>query len=327
MNKKVEIVMPVHDRRDLTLQCLQSLMKVDRTRLNIHIIVVDDGSTDGTSEAIATEFPEVEIIPGSGDLWYTAATNLGIETAMQYRPDYVLACNDDSIFDPASIRSLVECAERYPRSVIGAVLFDRESPDKVFQVSPKWELWKGGFQHWHQQTIRTIPDQPWEVELIVGNCVLYPAEAIKEAGLMDQKHLIQYGDAEYTPRMRRMGWRLLIEPRAKVFCEPNTQPNRFRELSIREKLKALFTNPANAHSIYRRFYMNLGGAPNKLQGLLATPIFYFRVITGLNTEGHVDPPIAEKPLSEIFADKVVEGSQMNANSRAALACEQIDRRD
>jgi GT2 family glycosyltransferase len=309
MTKKVEIVMPVHNRRDLTLQCLKSLSRLDRTGLVVHVVVVDDGSTDGTSDAIRGQFPDVEVIAGNGELWYTAATNRGIEAALRHEPDYILACNDDSIFDAESVRCLVECAETFPRSVVGSVLLNWETPHKVFQVSPKWNVWKGGFQHWSQQSVWTIPDRPWEVELIVGNCVLYPAEAIKEVGLMDEKHLVQYGDAEYTPRMRRKGWRLLIEPRARVFCEPNALPDKFRDMPFLEKLKALFTSPTSAHSIYRRIYMNLDGAPSKLQGLIATPVFYLRVLAGVNTEGFGSVSADEKPLRELFADKVVQENE------------------
>lgn len=70
-----------------------------RDGLDIHVIVVDDGSTDGTSEAIAEQFPEVELIRGDGSLWFTAGTNLAIRAALKHDPDYILGINDDSIFD------------------------------------------------------------------------------------------------------------------------------------------------------------------------------------------------------------------------------------
>lgn len=305
-NKKVEVVMPVFDRRELTLQCLRSLSRIDRTGIDLHVIVVDTGSTDGTAAAIAEAFPDVELIPGTKDMWYTAGTNRGIVAALEHDPDHILCCNDDSILDENCMRYMVECAERYPHSVVGPLLLDWEMPHRIFQVAPKWETWGGGFRHWQKQTVWTVPKRPWAVELIVGNCVLYPAEAIREAGLMDEKHLIQYGDAEYTPRMRRQGWRLLIEPRARVFCKPNDPSPRIRHMSFKKKLGALFTHSGNPHSLHRRFYMTMGGAPNRISGIVALAAFFARVLVGRSFESSWALSRREQPLTEVYAESVVE---------------------
>ena len=298
--------MPVFNRRELTLQCLRSISRLDRNGLDIHVIVVDDASTDGTSDAVREHFPDVEIVLTEGNLWYTAGTNRGIKAALRHEPDYVLCCNDDSIFEEKSVRNMVECAERYPRSVVGAVLLDWDMPHKVRQISPKWLLKGGGYRHWRKQTIWTIPQKPWAVDVIVGNCVLYPAAAINEAGLMNEERLIQYGDAEYTPRMRRKNWRLLIEPRARIFCEPNTSPARFRHMSLTQKIRELFKHSGQQHSLHRRIHMTLGGAPSLLEGIIALPIFYARAAVGRNYEGSWADRLEEKPLSETFANEVVE---------------------
>ncbi|MEP6787005.1 MAG: glycosyltransferase, partial [Acidobacteriota bacterium] len=96
---RIEIVSPVRNRREITLQCLRSLERIDAAGLDIHTIIVDDGSIDGTSDAIRQGFPDVEIIYGNGNLWCSGAANLGIERALQYEPDYILLINDDTVFD------------------------------------------------------------------------------------------------------------------------------------------------------------------------------------------------------------------------------------
>jgi GT2 family glycosyltransferase len=304
-SQKVKIVTPVHNRRDETLHCLRSIVRADASGLQLHIIVVDDGSTDGTADAIKIEFPDVEIVHGDGNLWYTAGTNRGIEAAMRHEPDYILAINNDSVFDEKCIISLVECAQRHPRSVVGALLLNRETPHRVFQVSPRWELLGGGFRHWQKQTVWTVPAKPWHVDIIVGNCVLYPIQAIKEAGLMDEKRLAQFGDAEYTPRMKRMGWNLLIEPRARVFCKPNDLVSGFMKQPFRKKFELLFT-PTSPYSIQRRFYGSVGGAPNKLLGLLTIPVFVVRYLFGRTYESSWSLTQDEEPLSKTFASAVVD---------------------
>jgi len=304
--RKIEIVTPVHNRREETLQCLRSLSKVETSGLSLHIVIVDDGSTDGTAEAVAAEFPKVEIVSGDGSLWYTAGTNRGIEAALRHDPDYVLAINNDSIFDSQCIARLVECAESYPRSVVGPLLLDWSTPHKIFQVAPKWDLWRGCHRQWFRQTVWTVPDKPWEVDLIVGNCVLYPIDAIKEAGLMDEKRLPQFGDAEYTPRMKRHGWRLLIEPKARVFCKPNDLLTGFSKLPFSKQVDLLFFNKFSPYSFWRRFYANLGAAPNVFQGIVSIPIYYLRLLAGKNAESLWAATQDEEPLSKTFAAAVVD---------------------
>ncbi len=300
-NLKVEIVTPVHNRRELTLQFLRSLARIDRSGLDIHTIIVDDGSTDGTAEVVSAEFPEVEIVKGDGNLWYTGGTNRGIEAALKYNPDYILCVNNDSIFDEKCIKNMVECAEKHPRSVVGALLLLWDTPHRVFQVSPEWKTSFGGWQHWYRQTVWTVPQKAWRVDIIVGNCVLYPAQAIQEVGLMNEKKFIQYGDAEYTPRMRKRGWKLLIEPRARIFCKPNDAPSKLSKMPLKKMIKTLFFDAPNVHSLKRRFNQNLYGAPNKFVGLLAFLVFISRVVLRRNDE----LKYGEKPLSETFADKMM----------------------
>lgn len=303
--KRVEIITPVHNRRDITLQCLRSLERINKDGLDTHIIIVDDGSTDGSSEAINDLFPDVEVIKGDGNLWFTAGTNRGIEKALEYNPDYVLTINDDEVFEENFLQHLIETAEKFPRSVVGSLLLLWDQPHKVFQVSPKWETFSGGFRHWRKQTVWTVPDKSWEVEIIVGNCVLFPVEAIKECGLMNEKRFPHFGDAEYTPRMRKKGWKLLIEPRSRVFCQPNDPPSSLRKMPLKKMFNKLFIDLGNAHSLRRRLNANMDGASNRLQGLTAFSMFFLRYIAGKNIEGNWAETIDEKPLKETFSDKIL----------------------
>lgn len=314
--KKIEIVAPVHNRRDITLQCLKSLSRINKKNLDVHIIIVNDGSTDGTEQAINEQFPEVEVVKGDGNLWFTGGTNVGIITALKHDPDYILTINDDEVFDENFLVYMVECAENHPRSIVGSLLLLWDEPHKLFQTSPKWDTWSGGFRHWQHQTVWTVPKLPWEVEIIVGNCVLYPATAIKEVGLLNEKRYPHYGDAEYTPRMRRKGWRLLIEPRARVFCQPNNLPPRLRKMPVKKLFKTLFVDKGNPHSLYRRFWGNIDGAPNRIEGVTAFVMFFLRLLAQRNAEGSWALNTQEKPLAETFADKIVKKSrQVNSSNQ------------
>lgn len=298
--KKVEIVAPVHNRRAITLQCLSSLSKIETRGLDVHVVIVDDGSSDGTSEAIRKEFPKVEIVKGDGSLWFTEGTNVGVRAALKNNPDYVLMMNDDQVFDSKFLQYMVETAEKYPRSIVGSLLLLWDTPHKLFQTSPRWETFSGGWRHWQRQTVWTIPEKAWEVGVIAGNCLLIPVQAIKEVGLMNSKRYPNFGDAEYTPRLRKNGWKLLIEPRARVFCQPNNLPGKVGKMSFREKINALIFNLGHIHNLRRRFYANLDGAPSKLQGAAAFCAFFVRAALNKSPEGSWANEQPEKELKEMF---------------------------
>jgi len=304
---RVGIVAPVHNRKEITLQCLRSLSRIEREGIDVHIVIVDDGSTDGTSETIREEFPSVELIQADGSLWFTEGTNVGIRGALKHDPKYVLLINDDSLFDPHFLTSLVETAETNPRSVVGPLLLLWDEPHKVFQTSPVWNTWRGGWRHWYQQTVWTVPKKPWNVDIIVGNCVLVPAEAMRELGLMNSQRYPNFGDAEFTPRLKRGGWQLVINPAARVFCQPNTPPPRLRKMGLRPLYNDLIGDLGRNHNLRRRAYSYIDGAPSKLKGLVGFAIFMIRVLMGSRPDSlESTRHDTEEPLSKTFASAVID---------------------
>ena len=305
-NIRVQIVAPVYNRKAITLLCLKSLEKIDRTGLDVGVVIVDDASPDGTGDAIRHQFPAVDVVQGTGDLWFTEGTNVGVRRALERDPKYVLMINDDQVFDSNFLISMVETAEKYPRSVVGSLLLLWDTPHRLFQVSPKWNTWLGGWRHWYSQTVWTIPTKPWRVPLIVGNCVLVPAKALRESGLMNSKRYPNFGDAEITPRLRKEGWELLIDPNARVFCMPNTPPPRVRNLGWRQKFNDLFVDLGKNQNLRRRFYAYWDGAPSKLTGTLAFFVFLARIALRRNTETEAWAlSQAEEPLAKTFASAVL----------------------
>ena len=301
----ISIVTPVHNRKDLTLLCLKSINRLNCEGLKVNVIIVDDGTTDGTGEAIKESFPGVEIIDGDGTLWFTEGTNVGIRAALKRESKYILLINDDQVFDENSLKYMVETAEKYPKTIVGSLLLLWDTPHKLFQVSPIWDTFAGGWRHWHHQTIWTIPNKPWEVGIIVGNCLLVPTEAFLKFGLMDSKRFPNFGDAELTPRMKRKGYNLLIDPRARVFCQPNNLPNRVSKMTFSQKFDALFINLGHIHNLRRRFYATMAGSPNYLNGIISFISFFIKLALGKNAESSYAATLKEKPLTETFVNKIV----------------------
>ena len=97
---KADIVIPVHNRRDITLRCLANLYRLGAPAW-AGLIVADDGSTDGTSDAIREQYPAVVLLHGDGNLWWTGAIVRGMAEALERGSELIFWLNDDCLPAPA----------------------------------------------------------------------------------------------------------------------------------------------------------------------------------------------------------------------------------
>jgi GT2 family glycosyltransferase len=217
--KKMFIVIPVHNRKDFTRKCLLSLQ--EQTYNNFRAIVVDDGSTDGTSRMIEEEFHRVVLLKGGGDLWWAGATNLGIQYALDHNARYVMTLNDDTVATKDFIEKMVAWSERKPQALLGALAIDIESGKPVF----------GGERiNWKKANAIALlnvlkkEDQHGlhEVTHFPGRGLLIPSEVFHKIGLFDALRFPQYAaDYDFTHRAIRSGYAIFCNYDAKLLINPD----------------------------------------------------------------------------------------------------------
>lgn len=228
-----------HNRREHTLACLESLQAATIPGITVDVHLVDDASNDGTAEAVAAAYPEVEINPGTGDLFWGGGMRLAFAQAVPTRPDFLLWLNDDVVLYPDALERLLAtyarlCAGRQPLSVVaGSVCDPRTGATTYGGVRRISRLRRMAFA----QVIPT--DTPQSCDTINGNVVLIPRSVYLVVGNIDEKFTHAMGDVDYGFRARAAGCQVLLAPGHVGTCTVNPRADTFRDetLSRRERLR------------------------------------------------------------------------------------------
>lgn len=206
---RIAVVVPVYNRRDLTVSFLQSFERV--TYRNFEIIIVDDGSTDGTAETIAREFPRVRLLRESGDLWWAKATNIGVRDALSRGAEFILTINDDVSVDPHLLDALVQTAQAHPKTLVGSFVYEFKNPQKLWFAGGKVHWLRGNLVH------RSTP-RDGTLAWLTGMGTLIPAATFQDIGFYDEEHFPQYtADADFSLRAKKHGWSLALAPATAIW--------------------------------------------------------------------------------------------------------------
>ncbi|MBL6448117.1 glycosyltransferase family 2 protein [Fulvivirga sp. 29W222] len=214
----VSIVIPVHNRKKFTRNCLLSL---ERQTVHEHnIIVVDDGSTDGTEEMLEQEFPEVTIIKGNGNLFWTAAVNLGIRHALDAGAEYVMTMNNDTIAAVDFMEKMLYWSAKEPYALLGALEIDFDTLKPYYGGEITHKIWNTS-----RYLLEELDEKDWkglhEVSLFPGRGLLVPRAIFDVIGLFEEKKLPHYmADYDFTVMARRNSFKVYCNYDAHLFTYP-----------------------------------------------------------------------------------------------------------
>lgn len=264
----VYVVTPVFNRKAITQRFLACLGRQDYR--DIRAIIVDDGSTDGTSDMIRAEFPEVTIVKGDGNLWWTGGTNAGLRHVLKEAraDDFVLIINDDLEFDDAYVGRLVAFARAHPRTLVGSVVVDIETPDTIWDGGriTNWFTAKDRVLHVGRRLAEFPQGHAVEVSQLTGRGMLAPVGVFKEVGLYDEVHFKHRGDTEFPVRACRRGYKQIVSYDAAV----RSHVNKTYEFDVKEvyrlsDVKRYFFDFRSSFWVKFRFYFALKTATSPIQ--------------------------------------------------------------
>jgi GT2 family glycosyltransferase len=215
----IGIVIPVHNRKGFTRDCLSSLQ--NQTLRADYIIVVNDGSTDGTAEMIEQEFPEVIVLHGDGNLFWTAAINLGVKLALNLGVEYVLTLNNDTVASPNMLEKMMKGAQEKPNALLGALDIDIYT-EKPYYGGEIFNWRSGSWRYLLNELTKDEQTGLHEVSLFPGRGLLIPKIVFENIGYFAEKELPHYlADYDFTQRARRNGYKIYCNYDALLYTYPD----------------------------------------------------------------------------------------------------------
>jgi GT2 family glycosyltransferase len=210
----VAVVLTCYNRREKTAACLRALADQAKQlagRCTLRVIVTDDGSTDGTREMLASEFPQAVVIPGDGNLFWAGGMRAAIGHALGEGHDFYLWINDDVELFPSCLGTLLDMHDAQVGATGKSGLVVGSMCNAAGQFTYGGMVRQGN--GWVRRYVRVQPgDTPQPCDTMNGNCVLISRAAASVLGNMDAAFRHGIGDMDYGLRATRAGIPIWVMP-------------------------------------------------------------------------------------------------------------------
>ncbi len=220
----VSIIIPVFNTINFTKVCLKSLYDQmshsGSLDADFKIVVVDDGSKDGTTSWIKEHYPSVYLLKGDGNLWWSGGINKGIDFALkEFHTNYILWWNNDIIPANGYFSKLVKLIKENDEDIlIGSKVFVLHQ-NLIWGMGGKFDPAKGTrFMYGMQQKDCDTYQKPFEVDWFPGMGTIIHRTVFERIGLLDAKNFPQYhGDSDFTFRAKKAGFKLIAYPELVIY--------------------------------------------------------------------------------------------------------------
>ena len=213
----VFIILVNWNGRKVTMECLDSLARVDYAPCTV--VVVDNGSSDGSADAIRTAHPGVHLLPLAENRRFAGGNNEGIRFALNHGAELLLLLNNDTTVAPDFLRILVDRMRSTERcGLVSPKIYYADPPDRLWYAGGRISYWTGTMRHTGIREIdRGQYDTLRDIDYATGCCILTTADVIRAVGTLDESYFIYAEDADWSVRIKNAGYRLVFEPRARVW--------------------------------------------------------------------------------------------------------------
>lgn len=230
---KIAVILTCFNRKQKTIECIDSVLAQSVFNdFEIEFFITDDGSEDGTSDAIILRYPNVRLLKGSGSLYWNGGMHLAWAEALKKNFDFFLWLNDDTFLYIDTLQRMLDTHEKCMLNTGKSGIIVGSSHDETGKTTYGGELQKSRLR-----PLTLVKLDPKETaqpcDTFNGNCVLISRDAAKVLGNLDAGFVHAMGDTDYGLRAKKAGIPMLVMPFYAGLCtNDNVIHGSFSDLSL-----------------------------------------------------------------------------------------------
>jgi GT2 family glycosyltransferase len=201
-----------------TVECIESCARLTYPRFRI--VVIDNGSTDGSASVVHRRFPDVEVIETGCNLGFAGGNNVGIRHALENGAGFIWLLNNDTVVEPDALSALVAVMEGdRTAGMAGSKIRYFDDRDRLWYAGAFLDgrvPYRCGHRGLNEEDLGQY-DDAGETGYVTGCSLLVRRELIEQIGLLDEGLFLYFEDTDWGSRARLSGWKLLYAPRSLVF--------------------------------------------------------------------------------------------------------------
>ena len=216
--------------RDDLVELLASIKNLNYPKDNYKIMVIDNGSRDGSQTAISQSFPDVYLLENKRNIGYVKAVNQGIANGLNMAVDYIWIFNNDVTVEENFLRKLVEAGQQDENiGVITPVIYSYKNPEVIENIGYQINFWIGRLKKlkFGCDVFQNYNDEYAEVDSQLGCSTLIKSTVFKMVGNFQAIYNLYFEETDFNVRARKKGFRVVVVKDAKVWHKTASTMNKF----------------------------------------------------------------------------------------------------
>jgi len=230
------VVIPNWNGKDMLISCLDSLL---RQNTLAHIVVVDNGSADGSQKLIKEHYPSVHLIELDKNYGFAGGVNAGIKVAVESGAEFVALFNNDAVAHNDWLSKLVGAICADPKVGIVTSKFMRIDKKHIDSTGDFYTIWGLPLPRGRNELDTGQFDNMKDIFSASGGASLYRISMLNEIGLFDNDFFAYYEDVDLSFRAQLAGWKIRYEPGALAYHQVGATSSKLKGFATYQTMKNL----------------------------------------------------------------------------------------